>query len=128
MSEYFTEEVMENVRYPLDNEPSDTENTDNTDVPKEEKQAETKDEQLRKRLEQLKERHIKSKESEKTAANRTKYLAEQIEKVKKEIHAEEIARMDKFCEERNFTYDSMIDYFSHFSPNATMEDILALTT
>ncbi len=75
----------------------------------------------------LKEKLAKSIENEKSAANRTKLIEAQIAKVEKEIHAEEVAKMDKFCSERNFTYDDIMGYFKRFSKDATMEDISAMT-
>lgn len=96
-------------------------------TPDRENQTESKEMQLLKKLDLLKEKHTKSIESEKNAANRTKLLADQITKVKKEIHAEEVARMDKLCEEHNFTYDEIIGFFNGFPTTATIEDIKALT-
>lgn len=75
----------------------------------------------------LKEKLAKSIENEKSVANRTKFIEAQIAKVEKEIHAEEVAKMDKFCSERNFTYDDIMGYFKRFSKDATMEDISAMT-
>lgn len=75
----------------------------------------------------LKEKLAKSIENEKSAANRTKLIEAQIAKVEKEIHAEEVTKMDKFCSERNFTYDDIMGYFKRFSKDATMEDISAMT-
>ncbi len=75
----------------------------------------------------LKEKLAKSIENEKSVANRTKLIEAQIAKVEKEIHAEEVAKMDKFCSERNFTYDDIMGYFKRFSKDATMEDISAMT-
>ena len=75
----------------------------------------------------LKEKLAKSIENEKSAANRTKLIEAQIAKVEKEIHAEEVAKMDKLCSERNFTYDDIMGYFKRFSKDATMEDISAMT-
>lgn len=84
-------------------------------------------EKLIEKRELLKEKLAKSIENEKSAANRTKLIEAQIAKVEKEIHAEEVAKMDKFCSERNFTYDDIMGYFKRFSKDATMEDISAMT-
>ena len=47
-------------------------------------------------------------------------------KVAKEIHAEEVVKMDKFCAERNFTYDEIIEYFEDYPKGATIADIKAM--
>jgi hypothetical protein len=75
----------------------------------------------------LREKYARSVANEKSVANRTKLIAEQIAKVEKEIHAEEVAKMDKFCEERKFTYEEIMSFFGTFSPEATLEDIKAMT-
>ena len=83
-------------------------------------------EKLLEKRDLLKEKHAKSIENEKTAANRTKVIEAQMAKVEKEIHAEEIVKMDKFCAERNFTYDEIIEYFEDYPKGATIADIKAM--
>lgn len=124
MNEFMREnEVIGEVRAPLEhaspaeeNKPETTK--DNISVSRMEKLIEKRD--------ILKEKHAKSIENEKTAANRTKVIEAQMEKVAKEIHTEEVVKMDKFCAERNFTYDEIIEYFEDYPKGATIADIKAM--
>lgn len=124
MNEFMKEnEVIGEVRAPLEhaspaeeNKPETTK--DNISVSRMEKLIEKRD--------LLKEKHAKSIENEKTAANRTKVIEAQMAKVAKEIHAEEVVKMDKFCAERNFTYDEIIEYFEDYPKGATIADIKAM--
>lgn len=100
---------------------------DEKSEPKKETAPVDRMEKLIEKRELLKEKLAKSIENEKSAANRTKLIEAQIAKIEKEIHAEEVAKMDKFCLERNFTYDDIMGYFKRFSKDATMEDISAMT-
>lgn len=83
-------------------------------------------EKLLERRNILKEKHAKSIENEKSAANRTKIIEAQMAKVNKEIHADEISRMDKFCAERNLSYDDIMDILGVFPKEATAADIKAM--
>lgn len=116
-------EVIGEVRAPLEhaspveeNKPETTK--DNISVSRMEKLIEKRD--------LLKEKHARSIENEKTAANRTKVIEAQMAKLAKEIHAEEVVKMDKFCAERNFTYDEIIEYFEDYPKGATIADIKAM--
>jgi hypothetical protein len=99
---------------------------ENPETKNREKNESRMDKLLEKR-DMLREKYARSVANEKSAANRTKLIAEQIAKVEKEIHAEEVAKMDKFCEERKFTYEEIMSFFGTFSPEATLEDIKAMT-
>lgn len=124
MNEFIKEnEVIGEVRAPVEHA-SPTE---------EDKSETTKDiisvsrmEKLLEKRDLLKEKHAKSIENEKTAANRTKVIEAQMAKVAKEIHAEEVIKMDRFCAERNFTYDEIIEYFEDYPKGATIADIKAM--
>ena len=124
MNEFMKEnEVIGEVRAPVEHasptEEDKSETTkDNISVSRMEKLIEKRD--------LLKEKHAKSIENEKTAANRTKVIEAQMAKVAKEIHAEEVVKMDKFCAERNFTYDEIIEYFEDYPKGATIADIKAM--
>ena len=124
MNEFMKEnEVIGEVRAPVEHasptEEDKSETTkDNISVSRMEKLIEKRD--------LLKEKHAKSIENEKTAANRTKVIEAQMAKVAKEIHAEEVVKMDRFCAERNFTYDEIIEYFEDYPKGATIADIKAM--
>ena len=124
MNEFMKEnEVIGEVRAPVEHasptEEDKSETTkDNISVSRMEKLIEKRD--------LLKEKHARSIENEKTAANRTKVIEAQMAKVAKEIHAEEVVKMDKFCAERNFTYDEIIEYFEDYPKGATIADIRAM--
>lgn len=124
MNEFMREnEVIGEVRAPVEHasptEEDKSETTkDNISVSRMEKLIEKRD--------LLKEKHARAIENEKTAANRTKVIEAQMAKVAKEIHAEEVVKMDKFCAERNFTYDEIIEYFEDYLKGATIADIKAM--
>lgn len=120
MNEFLREnEVIGEVRAPLEHVTSDIE-------PKKETTPVNRMERLFEKRELLKEKHAKSIENEKSAANRTKVIEAQMAKVNKEIHADEVSRMDKFCAERNLTYDDIMDILGVFPKEATAADIKAM--
>ena len=120
MNEFMKEnEVIGEVRAPLEHVTSDIE-------PKKETTPVNRMERLFEKRELLKEKHAKSIENEKSAANRTKVIEAQMAKVNKEIHADEVSRMDRFCAERKFTYDDIMDILGEFPKEATATDIKAM--
>lgn len=120
MNEFMREnEVIGEVRAPLEHASPDIES-------KKETTPVNRMERLFEKRELLKEKHAKSIENEKSAANRTKIIEAQMAKVNKEIHADEVSRMDKFCAERNLSYDDIMDILGVFSKEATAADIKAM--
>lgn len=120
MNEFMKEnEVIGEVRAPLEHVTPDIES-------KKETTPVNRIEKLLERRDLLKEKHAKSIENEKSAANRTKIIEAQMAKVNKEIHADEVSRMDKFCAERNLTYDDIMDILGEFPKEATAADIKAM--
>lgn len=120
MNEFMREnEVIGEVRAPLEHVTPDIES-------KKEITPVNRIEKLLERRDILKEKHAKSIENEKSAANRTKVIEAQMAKVNKEIHADEVSRMDRFCAERNFTYDDIMDILGVFPKEATAADIKAM--
>ena len=120
MNEFMREnEVVGEVRAPLEHASPDIE-------PKKETTTVNRMERLFEKRELLKEKHAKSIENEKSAANRTKIIEVQMAKVNKEIHADEVSRMDKFCAERNLSYDDIMDILGVFPKEATAADIKAM--
>mgnify|MGYP007011896482 FL=1 len=120
MNEFLREnEVIGEVRAPLEHVTSDIE-------PKKETTPVNRMERLFEKRELLKEKHAKSIENEKSAAIRTKVIEAQMAKVNKEIHADEVRRMDKFCAERNLSYDDIMDILGVFPKEATAADIKAM--
>ena len=123
MNEFMKEnEVIGEVRAPVEHASPTEENKPDTA----EKKPENRMEKLIEKRDLLKEKHAKSIENEKSAANRTKVIEAQIAKVNKEIHADEVSRMDRFCAERNLTYDDMMDILGEFPKEATAADIKAM--
>ena len=120
MNEFMKEnEVIGEVRAPLEHASPDIES-------KKETTPVNRMERLFEKRELLKEKHAKSIENEKSAANRTKIIEAQMAKVNKEIHADEVSRMDRFCAERNLTYDDIMDILGVFPKEATAADIKAM--
>lgn len=107
MNEFMREnEAIGEVRAPLEHDTPDTEEKGET---KKESTPTNRMERLFEKRELLKEKHAKSIENEKSAANRTKVIEAQMAKVNKEIHADEVSRMDKFSAEINMSYDEIMD-------------------
>ena len=120
MNEFMKEnEVIGEVRAPLEHVTPDIES-------KKEITPVNRIEKLLERRDILKEKHAKSIENEKSAANRTKVIEAQMAKVNKEIHADEVSRMDRFCAERNLSYDDIMDILGEFPKGATAADIKAM--
>ncbi len=120
MNEFMREnEAIGEVRSPVEHAAPDIE-------PKKETTPVNRMERLFEKRELLKEKHAKSIENEKSAANRTKIIEVQMAKVNKEIHADEVSRMDRFCAERNLTYDDIMDILGVFPKEATAADIKAM--
>lgn len=120
MNEFMREnEVIGEVRAPLEHASPDIES-------KKETTPVNRMERLFEKRELLKEKHAKSIENEKSAANRTKIIEAQMAKVNKEIHEDEVSRMDKFCAERNLSYDDIMDILGVFPKEATAADIKAM--
>ncbi len=106
MNEIYREnEVIGEVRAPLEH---DTHAESQRTETKKENAPINRMERLFEKRELLKEKHAKSIENEKSAANRTKVIEAQMAKVNKEIHADEVNRMDKFSAEINMTYDEIM--------------------
>ena len=124
MNEFMREnEAIGEVRAPLEHDAPETKEKAET---KKETTPVNRMERLFEKRELLKEKHAKSIENEKSAANRTKIIEAQMAKVDKEIHADEISRMDRFCAERNFTYDDIMDILGVFPQEVTAADIKAM--
>ena len=88
MNEFMREnEAIGEVRAPLEHDTPDTEEKGET---KKESTPTNRMERLFEKRELLKEKHAKSIENEKSAANRTKIIEVQMAKVNKEIHADEV--------------------------------------
>lgn len=120
MNEFMKEnEVIGEVRAPLEHVTPDIES-------KKEITPVNRIEKLLERRDILKGKHAKSIENEKSAANRTKVIEAQMAKVNKEIHADEVSRMDRFCAERNLSYDDIMDILGVFPKEATAADIKAM--
>lgn len=120
MNEFMREnEAIGEVRSPVEHAAPDIE-------PKKETTPVNRMERLFEKRELLKEKHAKSIENEKSAANRTKVIEAQMAKVNKEIHADEVSRMDRFCAERNLSYDDIMDILGVFPKEATAADIKAM--
>lgn len=120
MNEFMKEnEAIGEVRAPLEHVTPDIES-------KKETTPVNRIEKLLERRDLLKEKHAKTIENEKSAANRTKIIEAQMAKVNKEIHADEVSRMDKFCAERNLSYDDIMDILGEFPKEATAADIKAM--
>lgn len=107
MNDFYREnEVIGVVRAPLEHDtPAESEKAES----KKESTAVNRMERLFEKRELLKEKHAKSIENEKSAANRTKVIEAQMAKVNKEIHADEVSHMDKFSAEINMSYGEIMD-------------------
>lgn len=82
-----------------------------------------------KRLEKLtalKGKYEKASEARETAAKKADSINAQIEKLEKEIHAEEIAEIDKLCVEKNMSYGDIALIMRNIPDGMTAEEVINL--
>lgn len=91
-----------------------------------EKPKVSKAEKRLEKLMSLKEKYEKASEARKTAAKKVDSINAQIEKLEKEIHAEEIAEIDKLCAEKNMSYGDIALIMRNIPDGMTAEEVINL--
>lgn len=79
-----------------------------------------------KRLEKLlslKEKYEKAASAQAAATKKANDINAQISKIEKEIHAEEIAEIDRLCKEKNLSYKDIALILKSISVGMTADDV-----
>ena len=91
--------------------------------------SEKKHSKAEKRLEKLislKEKYEKAYAVQTTATKKAEDIYAQIEKIESEIHAEEIAEVDRICEDKGMSYTDIADFLKGIPDGMTAEDVKAI--
>lgn len=75
------------------------------------------------RLTALKEKYEKAAFAQAAATKKANDINAQISKIEKEIHAEEIAEIDRLCEEKNLSYKDIALILKSIPVGMTADDI-----
>lgn len=76
------------------------------------------------RLNALKDKYGKAVLAQETATKKTQDISVQIEKIENELHAEEVAELDKACVEKNLSYREIAEFLMKIPEDMTLTDIL----
>ncbi len=113
----FTENIVpETADVPVENVP--LEHLEKTA----EKKSKT-DKRLEK-LNALKDKYGKAVLAQETAEKKTQDISAQIEEIENELHAEEVAELDKVCAEKNLSYREIAKFLMKIPEDMTLTDIL----
>lgn len=113
----FTENIVpETADVPVENVP--LEHLEKTA----EKKSKT-DKRLEK-LNALKDKYGKAVLAQETAEKKTQDISAQIEEIENELHAEEVAELDKVCAEKNLSYREIAKFIMKIPEDMTLTDIL----
>ena len=98
-----------------------------SDVPVEhlentEKKQSKSDKRLEK-LNALKDKYAKAVSAQECAEKKTQNISSQIEKIEKELHAEEEAELDKACEAKKLSYREIARFLMSIPEDMTLTDI-----
>ena len=117
----FTENIVpETADVPVENVP--LEHLEKTA----EKKSKT-DKRLEK-LNALKDKYGKAVLAQETAEKKTQDISAQIEEIENELHAEEVAELDKVCAEKNLSYREIANFLMKIPEDMTLTDIRILNT
>ncbi len=117
----FTENIVpETADVPVENVP--LEHLEKTA----EKKSKT-DKRLEK-LNALKDKYGKAVLAQETAEKKTQDISAQIEEIENELHAEEVAELDKVCAEKNLSYREIAKFLMKIPEDMTLTDIRILNT
>lgn len=89
-----------------------------------EKPKVSKAEKRLEKLMSLKEKYEKASEARKTASKKADSINAQIEKLEKEIHAEEIAEVEELCSEKALAFSDLARVIRAFPDGMTADDII----
>ena len=86
----------------------------------------SKTERLSEKLKTLCEKREKAFTAQTAAEKRTKEIDEQINKIRAELHNDEIRDFDNFCKTKNLTVKVIIDFMTALTEKMTLPEAAAL--
>lgn len=86
----------------------------------------SKDDKRIERLMALKEKYEKAASAQAAATKKANDINAQISKIEREIHAEEIAEIDRLCEEKNLSYKDIALILKSIPAGMTADDVSKL--
>lgn len=86
----------------------------------------SKTERLSEKLKMLCEKREKAFTAQSAAEKKTKEIDEQINKIKTELHNDEIRVLDNFCKAKNLTVKIILDFLSAVAEKMTLPEAAAL--
>ena len=86
----------------------------------------SKTERLEEKLKTLCEKREKAFTAQSVAEKKTKEIDEQINKIKTELHNDEIRVLDNFCKAKNLTVKNILDFLSAVTEKMTLPEAAAL--
>lgn len=91
-----------------------------------EKEKITKSDKRLEKLLSLREKYEKAATAQATATKKANDINAQISKIEKEIHAEEVAEIDRLCEEKNLSYKDIALILKSIPAGMTAENVSRL--
>lgn len=85
----------------------------------------SKTERLEEKLKTLCEKREKAFTAQSAAEKKTKEIDEQINKIRTELHNDEIRVLDNFCKEKNLTVKNILDFLSVLTEKMTLPEAAA---
>lgn len=95
-------------------------------APKTETKTVSKSERLSEKLKLLCEKREKAFTAQSAAEKKTKEIDEQINKIRTELHNDEIRVLDNFCKSRNLTIGNILDFLTALTEKMTLTEAAAL--
>ncbi len=86
----------------------------------------SKTERLSEKLKMLCEKREKAFTAQSAAEKKTKEIDEQINKIKTELHNDEIRVLDNFCKSKNLTVRNILDFLTVLTGKMTLPEAAAL--
>lgn len=86
----------------------------------------SKTERLEEKLKMLCEKREKAFTAQSAAEKKTKEIDEQINKIKTELHNDEIRVLDNFCKAKSLTVKNILDFLSAVTEKMTLPEAAAL--
>ncbi len=86
----------------------------------------SKSERLNEKLKQLCEKREKAFTAQSAAEKKTKEIDEQINKIRTELHNDEIRTLDNLCKSKNLSVKILIDFFTALTDKMPLSEAAAL--
>lgn len=101
-------------------------NVPDRSVPKNEVKTVSKSERLEEKLKTLCEKREKAFTAQSAAEKRTKEIDEQINKIRTELHNDEIRVLDNFCKSKSLCIKDILDFLAAVTDKMPLTDAAAL--